>query len=190
MKNTTKNTTIMIAVSAMYCALLVGGKAALAVLPNVEVVTILIAVCSYVWGFAVALPCVNVFIMIETSIWGINTWVISYLIHWNTVAICFCLIGKLKVKSNLTIVAFSTLCAAVLCTTYGLLTSLVDTLIGFSGGFFVDASNFGYRFAAIYTAGFPFYVTQIVTNVVLFIVGFLPLLKVNQKAKLNLCTTN
>ena len=56
------NPALYIAITAMFSALLVGGKQALVAIPNVEVVTIIIALCSYVWGLGVALPAVFVFI--------------------------------------------------------------------------------------------------------------------------------
>ena len=58
------NPALYIAITAMFSALLVGGKQALSAIPNVEVVTIVVALCSYVWGLGVALPAVFVFIAI------------------------------------------------------------------------------------------------------------------------------
>lgn len=187
-KNTTsKNVALRLCVTAMFSALLVGGKAALAVIPNVEVVTIVIAVCAYVWGLSVAMPAVFVFIAVDAAIWGVNTWVVSYVIHWNAVALGFWLYSKFRPNNKILTAVFATLLAIVVTALFGVLTSAVDTLIGFTGvGFFVDFENFFPRFAVMYVAGVPFFATQIACNAALFAVAFFPLVVVNTRAKARL----
>ena len=193
-KKLQKKSALLIAISAMYAALLVGGKEALAALPNVEVVTIFTAVCAYCWGLAVVLPAVNVFIAVDMAIWGVNTWIISYLIYWNVVALCFWALsfarfGKktAKRRNAVLLVVSATALAVVLTTLFGVLTSAVDTLIGFTGrGFFFDMKNVAKRFAALYVAGVPFFVTHLVCNFTLFAVAFLPLVTLNRKMKLRI----
>lgn len=182
-----KNHALYIAITAMFSALLVGGKQALAVIPNVEVVTILIALCSYVWGLGVSLPAVFVFIACDMAIFGINTWVISYIIHWNLLAVVFWLLSKVKTTKVMQVVLATTL-AVVMSALFGVVTSAVDTCIGFvqGGGFFFDFANFAKRFSVMYLAGVSFYTTQILCNLALFAIGFGPLCKLNQKAKLKL----
>ena len=182
-----KNHALYIAITAMFSALLVGGKQALSAIPNVEVVTIIIALCAYVWGLWVALPAVFVFIALDVAIWGVNTWVISYIIHWNAVAVAFWLLGKLKTSKVVQLV-LATLTAVVASALFGVLTSAVDTCIGFvqGGGFFFDFDNFAKRFATMYIAGTSFYITQILCNLALFSIAFLPLVTLNQRAKLKL----
>lgn len=183
----TKYNAGLIAVSALFAALLVGGKEALAALPNIEVVTLLIALCAYVWGAVVVFPAVNVFVAVDMAIWGVNTWIISYFIHWNAVALVFLLLGKLTFKHRGVQIAVATTTAAVLTTLFGVLTSVVDTLVGYTGkGFFFDFDNFFRRFAVMYAAGSSFFLTQIVCNVALFATAFLPLVAVNMKAKLRM----
>ena len=187
MKQKTKYSAILIAIAALYAALLVGGKEALAALPNIEVVTLLIATCAYVWGPMVVFPAVNVFIAVDMAIWGVNTWIISYLIHWNVVAVCFWLLGKIKFKHKAVEVTVVTALAVVVTVLFGVVTSAVDTLVGFTGkGFFVDFDNVLHRFGVMYTAGVSFYVTQIVCNLVLFATAFVPLANLNRKAKLRI----
>ena len=187
MKSTTKYSAALVAVSALYAALLVGGKEALAVLPNIEVVTLLVAICAYVWGPVVVLPAVNVFIAVDMAIWGVNTWIISYFIHWNTVAIAMWLLGKIPFKHKAVQITVVTFAAAVLTTLFGVLTTAVDTMVGYTGeGFFVDIDNFFKRFAVMYVAGGSFYVAQIVCNIVLFATAFYPLVALNRKARVRL----
>ena len=77
-------------------ATMTGGKMAMAFLPNVEPVSILLAVYAFVFGFTFALPAAFVFALTETLIWGVNTWVISYLIYWPLLAVVFSLLGAKK----------------------------------------------------------------------------------------------
>ena len=191
MKHSSKYNAALLAVSAMFAALLVGGKEALAVLPNIEVVTLLIALCAYAWGPLVVFPAVNVFIAVDMSIWGVNTWIISYFIHWNSVALGFWLLGKAKFRHKAVEVVCATTLAVVFSAVFGVLTSAVDTLVGFTGkGFFLDFDNVIARFALMYVRGARFYVTQIVCNLVLFAAAFLPLKIVNCKAKQRMTSLN
>ena len=188
-QKSTKYNAALIAVSAMFSALMVGGKQALAVLPNIEVVTLLIALCAYVWGPIVVFPAVNVFIVVDMAIWGVNTWIISYFIHWNTVALLFWLLGKVHFRRKAVEITIATLAAAVITTLYGVLTSVVDTLVGFTGkGFFFDLDDFAVRFAVMYVRGWvpPFYLAQIVCNIVLFATAFVPLAQLNRKTRLRI----
>ena len=186
-KKGAQKSAVLIAVSAMYAALLVGDKEALAALPNVEVVTIFTAICAYCWGIAVVLPAVNVFVAVDMAIWGVNTWIISYFIHWNVLAICFWALSKARFNKIAIEIACATALATVLTALFGVLTTAVDTLVGFTGkGFFFDFDNVAKRFAALYASGVPFFVTHVVCNFALFATAFLPLKRLNDKAKLRL----
>ena len=186
-----KKSAALIAVSAMYAALLVGGKEALAALPNVEVVTIFTAVCAYTWGLAVVLPAVNVFIAVDMAIWGVNTWIVSYFVHWNVVAVCFWLLSKARFGKKVIEATCATVSAVVLTALFGVLTTAVDTVVGFTGrGFFVDFDDALVRFAALYASGVPFFVTHVVCNFALFAAAFLPLVALNRKAKLRILASD
>lgn len=186
-KVVTKNITLQICVTAMFAALLVGGKEALAALPNVEVVTLFTAVCAYVWGLAVAVPAIFVFIAVDVAIWGFNTWVIFYVIHWNVVALVFWAFSLWRLQNVRLKAAIATVFATVLTVCFGVLTTAVDTTIGFTGGgFFTDFTDFGRRFAALYLAGVSFFVTHIVCNTLVFAVAFVPLVALNAKIKVRL----
>ncbi len=181
-KTVFKSKTIPIVISAMFAAILVGGKQALSALPNIEVVTLFVALCAYVWGIKIVLFATNVFILCELAIWGINTWVISYLVYFNVVAVAFWLLSFAKTKGAWKVIS-PTILAVVLTAMFGVLTSVVDTLIGFSGGFFIVAKDFAKRFAVMYATGIYFYLLHITCNLILFAVGFVPLVKINQKVK-------
>jgi energy-coupling factor transport system substrate-specific component len=166
-----------IAVCALFSALLVCGKWILNGLPNVEIVSILLAVFSFVWGVGYALPVVLVFVLCEMLIFGFNVWVVEYFIHWTTLAVVFALLGKVKYKSNAVTLVVVTAAAVVLTAGYGAMTSVVDTLISYSGdtGFVVRAADFWTRFGILYVRGVGFFVTHIISNAVIFAVGFVPL---------------
>lgn len=188
MQKNAKNITLRLCVTAMFSALLVGGKEALAALPNVEVVTLFCAVCAYVWGLSVAVPAVFVFIAVDVAIWGFNTWVISYVVHWNVIAVVFWAFSLWRrLPNNRLKAALATVFATVLTVCFGVLTTAVDTTIGFtSGGFFANFSDFGRRFAVMYLAGVSFFVTHIVCNTLVFAVAFVPLVVLNEKLKVRL----
>lgn len=187
MHKSTHNKLIYITVSAMYAALLVGTKQLFALIPNVETVTLLIALCAYCWGLAIALPAVNVFICVDTAIWGFGTWVFSYVVHWNAVALCFWALSKLRPSGKLAQTAAATALAVVVTMLFGVQTTVIDTLIGWTGnGLYWDAEQFGARFAAMYVSGVGYYAVQVVSNLALFAVAFLPLERLNAKARLRL----
>lgn len=134
------------------------GKLALAALPNIEVVTLLCALYGYVFGPLGVLAAL-VFVFIEPIIWGVNTWLVLYFIYWPLVASVFWLFGIIKLKNRWILTA-----AAILLTVFfGILSAFVD--VGLFSGYF---DNFWYRFSVYYLRGLPFYITQTVTNAVLF----------------------
>jgi energy-coupling factor transport system substrate-specific component len=178
-----RGTAYKIAVCALFSALLVGGKWILNGIPNVEIVSILLAVFSFVWGLSCALPSVAVFVLCEMLLFGFNVWVVEYFIHWTTLAVVFALLGKVKYRSNAVMLVVVTAAAVVLTTGYGAMTSVMDTLISYSGdtGFVVRADDFWTRFGILYIRGVGFFITHIVSNAVIFAVGFFPLWRLNKR---------
>ena len=138
------------------------GKLALASIPNVEVVTLLLGLYSFVFGWLGILAAV-IFVCIEPLIWGFGTWVISYFLYWPLVALVFLVLGRARVKNRFILSGI----AVLLTVLFGVLTSLVDIGL-FSGAF----DNFFARFAIYYMRGVPFYLTQILCNAVLFVTVF------------------
>ncbi|MDE5549196.1 MAG: hypothetical protein K2J13_02980 [Clostridia bacterium] len=163
---------LKLALIAIMSATLEVGKLALSFIPNVEIVTLLCAVYGYVFGFY-GIIATYIFVGLETLIWGVNTWIVTYLIHWGCVTFVFMLYGRFKIKNRFLITATAILLTAA----FGVLSSLVDT--GLLTGFW---NNFWKRFAIIYTRGFAFYITQIVCNLLLFLLVFNPL--VNRLGKI------
>ena len=168
-----------IAVIALMSATLTGGKMAMSFIPNVEPVSILLALYAYVFGIFYAVPCAVVFVTVEVFIWGVNTWVISYFIYWPLVAVVFSVLGRHNAKLWQT-----TLAATLLTLFFGVLTSLVDVGL-FMGRF----DNFWARFATMYVRGIVFFAIHVTSNCIIFVAAFNPLKKVLKKLKVNLFPT-
>lgn len=168
-KNKAYKTAEIIALVGIMAATLECAKLALASLPNIEAVTLLTAVYGYVFG-PLGIAATLVFVAIEPLIWGFGTWFISYLIYWPLVATVFTLIRLLKIKNKILLVSIATVSAILLTAFFGVLTSLVDIGL-FSGSY----DRFFYRFSIYYMRGVSFYLTQIITNALVFPIIFLPL---------------
>lgn len=95
-----KDSAKRIALAALFAALVSGGKLALMFIPNVEVVSILLAVAGYCFGALFSLSVSLVFCTVETALWGFNTWVILYFVYWPLVSLLFGLIGKSRLKNR------------------------------------------------------------------------------------------
>lgn len=103
---------------ALLEAILVGLQVAMAALPNIEAVSLLIMVYTAVFGGGVAYI-IAVFVLLEMTIWGVNTWVISYLYVWGVLALASWLLRKMESRVGWAILsgafglAFGALCALV-----------------------------------------------------------------------------
>ena len=161
---TAKLSALQIAYVAVCAATVTAGKMALAAIPNVEIVSLLLAAYGYCFGLSGVLASF-VFCGVEILIWGAGGWVVLYFIYWPALTLLFAVFGRLKVKNRIVI----TLTACVMTTLFGVLSSLIDT--GLFTGFH---ENFWSRFAIIYVRGASFYITQIVCNAITFTLLFAP----------------
>lgn len=157
-RQSTRRIALSIALVGIMAATLECAKLALAALPNVEAVTVLTALFAYSFG-SIGIFAAVVFVCIEPIIWGFGTWMISYFIYWPLVALVFAILGKAKIKNLFLITGIAVLLTAF----FGVLTSFVDVGL-FSGSF----DNLFYRFSIYYARGITFYLTQIITNAILF----------------------
>lgn len=183
-----KNNILYITATATMTALLIGGKWALAVVPNIEVVSILLAVFATIWGMPWALLASLVFVVVESMLWGFGTWVISYIIYWPLLATVYWILGRYLTRANLPplrTVIIGTVTIAVCTTLFGVITSLVDVMIGYSSstGIFWALDDILTRFAVMYVRGIVYFVVHIVSNTVLFAVGYYPLTRTMYKIK-------
>ena len=151
-------------------------KLLLAAVPNVEGVSLLIALYSYVFGWAGVLSAF-VFVCIEPLVWGMGTWFISYLIYWPLLALVFLFLGRVRVSNRFAVTGIVVLMTFL----FGILTSLVDIGL-FSGSF----DNFFYRFGIYYARGIVFYALHIGSNLVIFLFVFSSLRRFLTKIKLKI----
>ncbi len=172
-KRTNNSPAKTLALIGIMAAVIECGKLAMAFIPNVEVVSLFIALFSYVFGLAGVLSAV-VFVCVEPLIWGFGTWLPAYFIYWPMLALLFLFLGKIKLKNR---VVFA-LVIALTTFFFGILTSLID--VGLLSGFF---ENFFYRFGVYYARGAVFYIVHIVSNAVIFALLFVPLEKRLAKIK-------
>ena len=70
-----------IAELALICALMVAGKEALRVIPNVHPITLLILLCVRVYGRRALYPTFG-FVFLEIGLYGAGIWNIMYLYTW------------------------------------------------------------------------------------------------------------
>ena len=173
MKNKTKSAALSAALVGVMAATIECSKLALAAIPNVELVTLLIALYSYTFG-SVGVCASFIFVLVEPLVWGFGSWFVSYLIYWPALAIVFWVLGRSRIKNRFTL----TLIAVAMTFVFGIITSLVDIGI-FSGSY----DNFSYRFFIYYARGIWFYAVQIVTNAILFLTVFTPLSNLILKIK-------
>lgn len=162
-----------IALVGMMAATIECAKLALAAIPNVEGVSLLIALYSFAFGWAGVIAAA-VFVCIEPMIWGFGTWFVSYLIYWPALAIVFFILGRLRIKNRFILTAVAVSMTFI----FGILTSLVDIGL-FSGSF----DNFFYRFGVYYARGIIFYAVHTVSNLLVFLLIFTPLRKLLEKIK-------
>ena len=162
-----KNAVRYTALVGMMAATIECAKLALAAIPNVEAVSLLIALYSYVFGWAGVLAAV-VFVCIEPLIYGIGSWMLTYFLFWPGVALLFMLFGKIKLKSRI----IFTLVAIGLSIAFGMLSALIDIA-------FMTGVN-GYYFSNViiyYIRGLGFDTVHVVSNGIVFITLFLFLQK-------------
>ena len=179
-----------IAIVGIMAATLECGKLALAVLPNIEVVSLLLALYGYVFG-SLGVLASFVFVAIEPLIWGFGPWVISYFLYWPLLPLVFSILARIKepkaspnsegkgarIRRSLTVAGIIFL----LTLWFGVLTSLVDVGL-FTGNF----DRFFIRLGVYYLRGIPFYITHLVSNFLIFFLSFEPLCRMFFKIKKSL----
>ena len=142
----------MVALSGILGAILLVGQIALAPLPNIEIVSVLVVLFTLVLGKYVAYT-LSVFILLEGLVYGFGLWWFSYLYIWTILAIITFFFRKME----------SSLGWALICGFYGL---LFGTLTSFPT--FV-LSGFAVGVAYI-LSGIPFDLIHAVAN---FLLAFL-----------------
>lgn len=149
-------TTRKLVALSLLAAVMVGLQVALAALPNIEAVSLLVMVYTVVLGSGVAYI-LAVFVVLEMLLWGVHTWVLSYLYVWAVLAALAWLLRRME----------SRLGWALLSGAYGLSFGALCALVYLPVG--------GWRmFAATWVAGIPFDLLHCGGNFVMALLLFKP----------------
>ena len=150
---------------ALLCALMVGTKEAMAALPNVHLVTLLIVLGAQLYGARVLYPVVG-FTVIEIGIYGLGLWTVMYLYVWPLIALLAILFRK--TDSRLFWSVFAGICG--LC--FGAACAVPYLFLG------------GWRVAVSWwVAGIPYDILHGVSNAVLTFVLLPPLQRLAEKRR-------
>lgn len=154
--NAYKKTKEIVIVGIM-SALLITVQAAMSFLPNIELVSLLIILCTIIFGWK-ALYIIYIFVLAEGVIYGFGTWWICYLYVWTVLMLITMLFKKNR----------SPFFWAVIAGAYGLgFGSLCSIPYFFIGGASMAASSI--------ISGIPFDVAHCIGNYGLTLVLFKPL---------------
>ncbi|MDR3293263.1 MAG: hypothetical protein LBT20_04070 [Clostridiales bacterium] len=152
-----------IALTALLAASLVAGKEALGFIPNVEIITLCIAVYGAVFGMGISFAAVLIFCALEGFLYGFGYWLLLYITYWPFVAVVFSLIAKRSER-----LVWFALAAVALTIFFGVWSTALDT-------FFMTAKPTLRFFGIRYFNGAPFFITHIICNAIVFPTAFVPL---------------
>mgnify|MGYP006967179106 CR=1 FL=1 len=161
-KLTIREITLFAVLGAMTFAL----QVAMAPLPNIEPVSLLVMVFAAVFGWKCLYP-VYVFVVMEILFYGISTWNIYYLYVWTVLAL-----GAIMLRKSTQPLAWALL-SGVYGLMFGALCGIVDIFIG----------GFGYAVTK-WISGIPFDLAHCAGNFVIALLLFAPMRNLLHK----LCT--
>lgn len=160
-----KSRALSVARVAIMAALLIVGKFALQFVPNIEVVTTLVVVFAYTFGFK-AVFATLIFCTLDMVLYPFSLDVaIANFIHWDVLALVVAIVRRTGAESLATYL----LIALVMTLLFGVLTSALFSLV------------FGTPFVAVYLAGLLFYGLHLFSTLAFMTVGFKPLTRVLAK---------
>lgn len=144
---------------SLMAALIVGTQVAMAALPNINLVSVLIILTVIVYG-AKAFYSVAVFVLLEGLIYGFGLWFINYLYIWAILAVIALIFRKNENRLIWAVIAgLFGLCFGALCT------------IPY---FFIGGPAFA---LSSWISGIPFDITHCISNFVLTLLLLEPLRK-------------
>lgn len=144
------------ALIGLLAASITAAKLALMEIPNIEAVTLLIIMYTAVFGLGISVPATIVFVSVEILLFGLNTWVVSYYIHWCALCLVTAAVVRIFGANRWALAGL----AFVMSACFGVLTTLVDTLFVSNTADIV----FGKYFAALYARGIVFFIVHTVSN--------------------------
>ncbi len=154
---------IFIVFTAIMAALLVAGKYSLALIANVEVVTVFIIVFASAFGYMPTMIAVNVFCALDPIIYpktmSFPSIIIGYFLYWNLLCLLSYLIHKSGVRSPLVYALFAFFMSFI----FGALMAACQSIVA------------GVAFVPLYAAGILFDVIHMVSNFAIVLVLYKPL---------------
>ena len=144
-------------------ALTFGAKVVMAVLPNIEPVSLMVMLFAVVFGLKGLYP-VFIYVMLEILVYGMGTWNIMYLYIWPILAIAAFLLRKMQHPLGWAMLS------GIFGLLFGALCIPVDLFIG----------GLGYAVTK-WSTGLMFDIFHCVGNFVIALVAFIPLRKLLTK---------
>jgi energy-coupling factor transport system substrate-specific component len=151
--------TLELTILALLGALMFGAKMAMAALPNIEPVSLLILVYTAVFGRKALYP-IYIYVLLELMVWGLGLWNLNYLYVW----LVLYLLGRLFRRMD------SPWGWAILSGGYGLAFGLLCTPVYLVTGGWAYALSW-------WVSGIPFDVAHCAGNFALALVLYRPLTK-------------
>jgi energy-coupling factor transport system substrate-specific component len=151
--------TLELTILALLGALLFGAKMAMAALPNIEPVSLLILVYTAVFGRKALYP-IYIYVLLELMVWGLGLWNLNYLYVW----LVLYLLGRLFRRMD------SPWGWAILSGGYGLAFGLLCTPV------YLVTGGWAYGLSW-WVSGIPFDVAHCAGNFALALVLYRPLTK-------------
>lgn len=137
-----------LALLGILTAVLLGGQVALAALPNVEIVSLLVILYSLLLGRQVFLI-IYAFVLLEGCLYGFGLWWVSYLYVWTLLAIIVLALRRTEapalfwaILSGFFGLAFGALCALPYLVTGGIAAAISYWLAGLGFDLIHCAGNF------------------------------------------------
>ena len=161
---------------AVMAGLLTALKFALSFLPNVEVITLLIAVFSTVWGIKYSLPATLIFCTVEMAIYGIGSWVPLYFVYWPLLAVIFHF--ALRGKKTPVAMGIAVGVGALMTAFFGVLSASIETLFVVGA---VAPEMLGTYFVSYYVKGLWYYIIHFASVVISILALYIPLVKISEK---------
>lgn len=144
---------------AFFTALLIVSKEILSVVPNVEIVTLLIMVYTYVLDYKSALYISIIFTVVQALIYPPHMWIITYLIVWPLLVI----ITRFLKKHNASVLTLA-IVAALFGLSFGGIDSIVNIII------------YGPKtFYAMWLRGLPWDIIHAISNYLTVLLLFNPI---------------
>ena len=169
---------------AVMAGLITALKFALSFLPNIELITLFIAVFSAVWGLKYSLPAPAVFCLVEMAIYGIGSWVVLYFIYWPLLAVIFHF--ALRGKKPPVAMGIAVAIAVPMTVFFGVLSACTDTLFVVGA---VSPDMLDTYFVSYYLKGLWFDLLHLVSVVASILLLYIPLVKICEKIKVGINPT-